>query len=252
MALSGIVLYGKKQRIAFNKLNFIKSKKLSAEGEFTVNQTKVSVGFLIADEFGSVTSDVLAQAAKEAHKLHKDALFALAFNFDPVETEFLQSLPLPVYPVKISPDMHASNELNNSQSSVCFVLYGCPVLDLQQISRTEFQLELKGVRMYNPLAQIEELQPPESVGAWFIDSNYNGREFSVCQARYPDASLNPYRRWNSRADAARLDRKEWDALTSSVSDVIGNSKRIAVKIVSPAGDENTIIVPVPSSRPSSN
>ncbi|MBR0238942.1 MAG: site-specific DNA-methyltransferase [Thermoguttaceae bacterium] len=250
LALSGIVLYGKKQRIAFNKLNFIKSKKLSAEGEFTVNQTKVSVGFLIADEFDSVASDVLTQAATEAHKFHKDALFALAFNFDPVETEFLQSLPLPVYPVKISPDMHVSNELNNNQSSACFVLYGCPILDVQHISKTEFQLKLKGVRMYNPLAQTEELQPLESVGAWFIDTNFNGREFNVCQARYPDASLNPYRRWNSRADAARLNQKEWDALTSSVSDVIGNSNRIAVKIVSPAGDESTIIVPIPSSRPS--
>lgn len=247
LALSGIVLYGKKQRIVFDKLNFIKSKKLSAEGEYTVNQAIVSAGFLIADEFGSVTSDILAQAAKEAHRLHKDALFVLAFNFAPIEAEFLQSLPLPVYPVRISPDMHAANELNNSQSSVCFVLYGCPVLNVQQISNTKFHLELKGVRMYNPLAQTEEFQPPESVGAWFIDTNYNGREFNVCQARYPDASLNPYRRWNKRKDASRLNRKEWDALTSFISDAIGASNNIAVKIVSPAGDENVIVVSVPFS-----
>ena len=140
--------------------------------------------------------------------------------------------------------MHASNELNNTESNACFVLYGTPVLNVEPISDTEFQLELKGVRMYNPLAQTEEVQPPESVGAWFIDANYNGREFCVCQTRFPDASLNPYRRWNSKADAARLNQTKWDALTSSVSDVIVNSgNTIAVKVVSPAGDESAVIIP---------
>ena len=122
-------------------------------------------------------------------------------------------------------------------------------MSVNSVSDTEFQLELKGVRMYNPLDQTEKVQPPESVGAWFIDANFNGREFCVCQARFPDASLNPYRRWNSKADAPHLNQTEWGALTSSVSDVIVNSgDTIAVKIVSPAGDENAVLVSVPSSR----
>ena len=249
LSLSGIVLYGKKQRIKFSALYLANSQKLTAEGEFTVNQKNASADILIADEFETVSPAVLSQAAKEAYKNQKDALFAFAFNYAPLEPDFLSSLPLPVYPVRISPDMHASNELTNSESNACFVLYGTPVLNVQPISDMEFQLELKGVRMYNPLVQTEEIQPPESVGAWFIDANYNGREFSVSQARYPDASLNPYRRWNSKADAGRLNQKEWDALTSSVSDVMSNSNSaIAVKIVSPAGDESAVVVSVPSLR----
>ena len=236
-------MYGKKQRVNFSNLKFINSGKLTADGDFTVNRNNAAAGILIANEFETISPSVLTQAAKEAHKNQKDALFALAFNFAPIEAEFLSTLPLPVYPVKINPDIHAANELNNSESNSSFVLYGSPVLNVQPVSDTEFQLELKGVRMYNPLAQTEEIQPPESVGAWYIDANYNGREFCVCQMRFPDASLNPYRRWNSKANSTHLNRKEWDALTSSVSDVISISNcNIAVKIVSPAGDESTVVI----------
>ena len=243
LSLSGIVLYGKTQRVNFSNLKFINSGKLTADGDFTVNRNNAAAGILIANEFETISPSVLTQAAKEAHKNQKDALFVLAFNFAPIEAEFLSTLPLPVYPVKINPDIHAANELNNSESNSSFVLYGSPVLNVQPVSDTEFQLELKGVRMYNPLAQTEEIQPPESVGAWYIDANYNGREFCVCQMRFPDASLNPYRRWNSKANSAHLNRKEWDALTSSVSDVISNSNcNVAVKIVSPAGDESAVVI----------
>lgn len=243
LSLSGIVLYGKKQRVAFSNLHLLDSAKLTAEGEFTVNQRASSAGILIAEEFEIVSPLALTQAAEDAHKNKKDAMFVLAFDFAPLEPNFLSTLPLPVYPVRISPDMHAVNELSNSDSNACFVLYGSPVLNVQPVSDTEFQLELKGVRMYNPLAQTEEVQPPDSVGALFIDANYNGRDFCVCQMRFPDASLNPYRRWNSKANSERLNRKEWDALTSSVSDVIVNSgNAIAVKIVSPAGDESAVVI----------
>ncbi|MBR5709731.1 MAG: site-specific DNA-methyltransferase [Thermoguttaceae bacterium] len=249
LSLSGIVLYGKKQRLKFSDLHLVKSQKLTAEGEFMVNHKSAAASVLISDEFETISSSVISQAAKEAHKNQKNALFVLAFDFAPLESEFLSSLPLPVYPVRISPDMHAANELTNSESNACFVLYGAPIVIVAPVSNTEIQLELKGVRMYNPLVQTEEIQPPQSVEAWFIDSNYNGREFTVSQARYPDASLNPYRRWNSKADAPRLNQTEWDALTSSVSDVISNSKSsIAVKIVSPAGDESAVVISVPSSR----
>ena len=249
LSLSGIVLYGKKQRVKFSDLHLVKFPKLTAEGEFTINHKSAAASVLIADEFETISPSVLVQAAKEAHKNQKDALFVLAFDFAPMETEFLSSLPLSVYPVKISPDMHALNELNNSESNACFVLYGTPVVSVNPVSDTEIQLELKGVKMYNPFVQTEEILPPESIGAWFIDTNYNGREFCVSQARYPDASLNPYRRWNSKTNASRLNQTEWDALTSSVSDVISNSKRdIAVKIVSPAGDESAVVISVPSSR----
>ena len=247
LALSGIVLYGKKQRVKFSNLQLVKSQKLTAEGEYAINQSASSAGILIANEFETISSADMTQAAKEAHEYHKDALFVLAFNYEPMETEFLSSLPLPVYPVKINPDIHAANELNNSESNASFVLYGSPVLNIEHVSDTAFQLELKGVRMYNPLVQTEEIQPSESVGAWFIDTNYNGREFCICQARFPDASLNPFRRWNSKANAAHLNQKEWDALTSSVSDVICNSNdTIAVKIVSPAGDESDVVIAVSS------
>ena len=249
LSLSGIVLYGKKQRVKFSDLHLVKSPKLTAEGEFNVNHKTAAASVLIADEFETISPSVLSQAAKEAHKNLKDALFVLAFDFAPMETGFLSTLPLPVYPVRISPDMNASNELSNSESNACFVLYGSPVVNVEHISDTEIQLELKGVEMYNPLDQTEEIQPSQSVGAWFIDTDFNGREFRVCQARFPDASLNPYRRWNSKADAPHLNQTEWDALTSSVSDVISNSKRfIAVKIVSPAGDESAVVISVPSSR----
>ncbi|MBQ2621031.1 MAG: site-specific DNA-methyltransferase [Thermoguttaceae bacterium] len=250
LILSGIALYGKKQRVELHFLNILKSQNLFAEGVFTVNQKEVSAGLLFANEFESLSPFVLAQAANEAHERQKDALFVFAFNFALMELEFLQSLPVKVYPVKINPEMHLSTELSYNKSNASFVLYGAPIVSVNPVSDTDFQLELKGVRMYNPLVQTEEIQPPESVAAWFIDTNYNGREFCVCQARYPDASLNPYRRWNSKANAQRLNQTEWDALTSSVSDVISNSNRsIAIKIVSPAGDESSVVISVPSSRP---
>lgn len=247
--LSGIALYGKKQSIKLNFLRILKSQPLFAECKYTADQKELSAGIFFANEFETLSPYVLAQAANEAHERQKDALFVFAFNYALMESEFLRSLPLKVYPVQVSPEKHLSTELNLYKSKARFTLYGSPVLNVHQISDSEFQLELKGVRMYNPLVQREEIQPPESVAAWFIDTNYNGREFRVCQARYPDASLNPYRRWNNGTDASHLDKKEWDALTSSVSDVIkASNNAIAVKIISPAGDESSVVISAQSLR----
>jgi len=74
------------------------------------------------------------------------------------------------------------------------------------------------------------------VAGWFVDTDYDGRTFCVCQAFFPDQDA-----WGKIAKAlgSRADEEAFEAFkgTESLPFEAGKHARIAVKVIDPRGNE---------------
>ncbi len=242
---SGIAIFNQKDRVFFQEITPLKAAPFSASGKYAAKQKTATAGIVIANAFETVSQSAITQCAQKAVSQGFDSVFILAFNFVPLDLGYLQTLPVSVYPVRINPSLQTHNELKNSVSNTEFVLYGEPLLNVAFISSNEVRLELNGVRIYNPLSEMELLDSANNVAGWFIDPDFNGQIFHAVQIRHPNVNLNPYRRWNVKQNSRQLNHREWDLITSLCSQPIDIStpKTVAVKIVSTAGDENITLLP---------
>ena len=74
------------------------------------------------------------------------------------------------------------------------------------------------------------------VAAWFLDTDYDGKVFCICQAFFPDKSA-----WEklSRALKGSVEEGTFEALsgTTSIPFKPGDRKTVAVKVIDPRGNE---------------
>ena len=95
---------------------------------------------------------------------------------------------------------------------------------------------MEGVDIYDPVSNTVARPGRAKVAAWFLDTDYDGRCFCVCQAFFPDKSA-----WEKLAKAlsSTLDRRHLPSSAGTVSLPFpaGKHKRIAVKVIDPRGNE---------------
>jgi adenine-specific DNA-methyltransferase len=81
---------------------------------------------------------------------------------------------------------------------------------------------------------------PDEVPAWFLDTDYNGLVFRVCQAFFPRTGA-----WESlkRALKAEFEDSVWEHLagTTSAPFAGGSHGQIAVKVIDPRGNELIVV-----------
>jgi len=92
------------------------------------------------------------------------------------------------------------------------------------------------VDIYDPVTNNVRSTGAEKVAAWFLDSDYDGCCFCVCQAFFPDRSP-----WDKlgRVLGGAIDEDAFAKLsgTASLPFPMGEHKRIAVKVIDPRGNE---------------
>jgi adenine-specific DNA-methyltransferase len=100
----------------------------------------------------------------------------------------------------------------------------------------QFTVTMEGVDIYDPVGNTVRSTGAEKVAAWFLDSDYDGRCFCVCQAFFPDRSA-----WEKlgKALGGVVDEDAFARLSGTVSLPFpeGEHKRIAVKVIDPRGNE---------------
>ena len=104
----------------------------------------------------------------------------------------------------------------------------------------------------NPISPTDK----QRIAAWFLDTDYDGRTFCICQAFFPDKS-----KWNRLAKA--LGGKElveegvFDKLSGLTSlpfprpSLLGKGEtwRIAVKVIDPRGNEGLRVLTMKEEYP---
>ena len=97
-------------------------------------------------------------------------------------------------------------------------------------------MHMEGVDVYDPVKNSIEATKASKVAAWFLDSDYDGRTFCICQAFFPDKDA-----WKKLATALKgtIDAAALAAYsgTKSLPFTAGQHQRIAVKVIDPRGNE---------------
>ncbi len=120
-------------------------------------------------------------------------------------------------------------------SQQIFTVFGQPRTKIEE-KAAEFIAHMEGVDIYDPVKNSLEGTNADKVAAWFLDTDYDGRTFHVCQAFFPDKSA-----WAKIANAlgSTVDESVWEtfASTSSLPFAPGKHGRVAIKVIDPRGNE---------------
>ena len=248
--LKGMVGAIKKDGVLFpnnKKRTFSRVDPLIAEG--TTNslhaeaawegEDDATVGIAFGPQYGPVTAmqveDLIRSARRYAH------LVIAGFSFAPEASLIIQESKHPklqIHMAHIRPDMNPGMNglLKETPNSQLFTVFGLPAVTTRKTKDGEYIAELEGVDIYDPVANTVRSTKAEKVAAWFLDSDFDGRCFCVCQAFFPDRDA-----WEkiSKALGSAADADAFESFkgTNSLPFEKGKYGQIAVKVVDPRGNE---------------
>jgi len=201
----------------------------------------VAIGF--GPQYGPVTA-VQVEGLIRSTKRHKDLVVA-GFSFDADATALIQEQSHPklrIHQAYIRPDVNPGMDglLKDTPNSQLFTVFGTPEIEIVSIKDGEHIVQLKGVDIYDPVANTVRSTGADKVAAWFLDSDFDGRCFCVTQAFFPDQDS-----WEKIAKAlgSAADADAFEAFegTTSIPFTSGAHKRIAVKVIDPRGNEVMVV-----------
>ena len=236
----GITFLGNKF-VKIERLARIESAFLHAEGEIVNGETR-KLGVVIGPELGSVPRHLVEQAIRHCYKRGFDDLVLAAFSFDAMAQEEIQVhnetvKDLRVHMAQIRPDVTMGDLLKKTQvSAQIFTVFGQPRTRLAPAGGDEWQVHMEGVDIYDPVANNIVATNAGKVAAWFVDTDYDGKVFCICQAFFPDKSA-----WEKLARALKgsIEEGAFDKLsgTTSLPFKPGERQTVAVKVIDPRGNE---------------
>jgi len=236
LRVAGVQQADKADRISFTALNPFPGTRVCAEGRYQEGETEKRAGILLGPEFGSMTREDLAAAARECAECGFDVLIACAFAFDVHTTEFSKLGRIPVLKARMNADLHMAGDLKTTNKANLFVIFGEP--DIQIIASGEqIQVKVLGVDVFHPNTGEIRSDNADGIACWFIDTHYNEESFFVRHAYFLGAN-DPYKALKTTLKA-EINEDAWASLNSDTSRPFDRPKRgrIAVKVINHLGDE---------------
>jgi len=240
----GITFLGNKH-VKLNRLDRADHPMIHGEGEYSIEGVDQPrrVAIVIGPEHGAVPLFFVEEAMRICYKRGYDDLVIAGFSFDAFAQECIQTnnedkkSPLKMHMAQIRPDVTMGDLLkktnNNNQ---IFTVFGQPRSRVESQADGEFRATLEGVDIYDPVKNQIISSGADKVAAWFVDTDYDGKVFCVCQAFFPDKSA-----WEKlqRALKATIAEDKWSELSGKVSLPFkkGKTGLVAVKVIDPRGNE---------------
>lgn len=229
--------------VHFTRLDPLTHSLLHAEGEWGIDPAggeelrRVAVSF--GPQYGPITGKQVEECLREAYRRGYDDLVFAGFSIDGAAQAIIQEDPNPklrCHLAHIRPDVNMGGLLKDTPSSQLFTVFGLPRVNLSQLKDGEWQVEMEGVDIYDPVTNAIQSTGASKIAAWFLDSDYDGQTFCITQAFFPDASA-----WDkiARALKSTVDPERFEAFsgTKSLPFKAGEHRRAAVKVIDPRGNE---------------
>ncbi|MBM4394205.1 MAG: site-specific DNA-methyltransferase [Deltaproteobacteria bacterium] len=212
------------------------------------------VAIVFGPENGAVSEKLVYEAAREGYAKGYRHLYVIGFAIQPGARELVDScdraVGLPATYVQATTDLMMGDLLKNLRSSQIFSVCGLPDVVLRRAGApstgevgsrgTRYEVELKGLDVFDPSTMEVVHRRGDDVPAWLLDTDYNGLCFHVNQAFFPRTSA-----WENlkRALKASYDESVWDHLAGTISAAFeaGDHRRIAVKVIDDRGNELMVI-----------
>jgi adenine-specific DNA-methyltransferase len=234
-----------------------KTLSLSAEG-VTANGADKPVALVFGPENGAVVERLAYEAAREAAAKNYSHLYVIGFAIQPTAREFVdkceQVVGIAATYVQATPDLMMGDLLKNMRSSQIFSVCGLPEVEVKKVKRPAhaptiekgrkderwFEVSLLGLDVFDPATMEVVHKAGDDVPAWFLDTDYNGLSFHVCQAFFPRTSA-----WDNlkRALKGEYEDSVWEHLAGNVSVPFeeGEHAQIGVKVIDDRGNELMVV-----------
>lgn len=220
-----------------------KTLSLSAEALVANGQEK-PVAMVFGPENGAVSEKLVYEAAREAHAKNYTHLYVIGFaiqsNARTLVEKCADVMGVPATYVQATPDLMMGDLLKNMRSSQIFSVCGQPEIKVAKNKDKQYQVELLGLDVFDPITTEVAHRGGNDVPAWFLDTDYNDLCFHVSQAFFPRTSA-----WDNLKKALKGEYEEsvWDHLsgTTSAPFEAGEHKQIAVKVIDDRGNELLVV-----------
>ena len=146
----------------------------------------------------------------------------------------------------MTPDIVMSDLLKTTRASQIFSITGLPDIEVRRTGKTAadgrplYQVELKGLDVFDPSTLETESVEGASLPAWMLDTDYNGLAFYAGQVFFPKTGA-----WDNlkRSLGSNFEDTVWDHLAGTVSEpfVLGEHRKIAVKVIDERGNELMVV-----------
>lgn len=235
---SGVQQAHKEDKIVFTALKgWPGVRYVNAEGRYMEGETERRAAIFIGPEFGSVTRQDLAAAAREAGEAGFELLISCAFNYDAASSDLSSLGTVRILKARMNAELHMSADLKNTGKGNLFVIFGEPDIVIEDAPDNQIQVTVRGVDVFDPATGEVRSDDPDTIACWFIDTDYNEESFFVRHAYFLGAG-DPYKSLKTTLKA-EIDREAWESLHSATSRPFDRPKsgRIAVKVINHLGDE---------------
>ena len=243
MRMDGITFLGNRHvKLASLESSMIEGVHAVAAYQVADTEPVPNVGIVFGPQYGPVSVVQVGDAVESAKKNGLRELVIAGFSFDSAAQQLAydsSNESLRVNLSHIRPDVSPGMDglLKDQRNSQLFTVFGQPEFKAKAVGAGEYQVELGGVCVYNPLTGQVESSSAQKVAAWFLDTDYDGNCFCPSQAFFPDSKA-----WDKIARALGSktgDAEAFQAFAGSTSLPFkpGANRRIAVKVIDPRGNE---------------
>ena len=249
LKVAGVDFPGNKS-VGFARLDATMGSLVHAEGTWANgNGDDRRVAVSIGPEGGNLSVLQVEEAIRDANRAGYDDLVFAAFGFDAAAQEAVEDASHPKlrlhmalirFDVKMGDDL-----LKDLSTSQLFTVFSAPRMkEPQPQPDGQFVVEVEGMDVYDPASGAVSPTDSRQIAAWFLDTDYDGRTFCICQAFFPDPS-----KWDKLAqvlgDNGVVEREAFGQLSGLSSLPFarparlteGETWRIAVKMIDPRGNE---------------
>ena len=241
----GGVLFPGGKKLELTNIRPLNLGYLHAEAEAKQDGGVLRVAISFGPQHGPVIAHQVQEAIPAAKMNGYQVLIFAGFAFDPEAQALIQKAPvagLHVHFANVAPDVLVGDLLKTTRASQIFTVFGQPDVRVEEQKDGTYRVELWGVDIYDPLTSEVQSMQGKDVAAWFLDTDYDGKTFHICQAFFPgdpDA-------WDKlqRALKAQIALEAFEQMRGTVSFPFepGEHRRIAVKVIDFRGNEVVRVV----------
>lgn len=217
---------------------------LHAESETGIEGDPRMVAVSFGSRHGPVTPTQVLEAIQQTRGY--ELVLFVGFACDPEAGRMIEAgAPRrELHFVHAAPDILVGDLLKTQKATKLFTVFGLPDVKVKKVAGGEATVTLAGVDLYDPITGDTSHDDGANVAAWFLDHDYDGRSFCICQAFFPSGKAkNPWEKLQ-KALKGSIDEEKFEALRGTTSIPFKPGKRIAVKVIDDRGNEVVKVVGV--------
>ncbi len=222
----------------------------AANGGLALRQGE-PVALLFGPEHGAIAEVAVLNAWQEATAKNFKHLYVIGFAIEPKARQSISeysAMGMPTTYVQATPDILMGDLLKNMRSSQIFSVCGQPDVVVSEVpmpnggvpNQPYYAVKLQGLDVFDPVTMDIDTRSGLDVPAWFLDTDYDGMVFRVCQAFFPRTQA-----WDNlkRALKTEFDDAVWAHLAGDTSTpfAAGTHKQISVKVIDDRGNELMVV-----------